>query len=120
VPGKKHDRTGTEAYFTALDAESKSTALALRALVRVTAPRLKETLKMGVPMWVGNDVVLYIAEYRHHFNLGFRYGARLKDTTGLLEGTGKGMRHVKVAKGAPFPRAKIATLIRQAVLLDGA
>lgn len=38
----------------------------------------------------------YIGAHRDHVNLGFYYGAELSDPKGLLEGTGKRLRHVKV------------------------
>lgn len=38
----------------------------------------------------------YIGVHREHANLGFYYGAQLSDPEGLLEGTGKKLRHIKV------------------------
>jgi hypothetical protein len=38
----------------------------------------------------------YIAAQREYVNLGFYYGADLPDPEGLLEGTGKKLRHIKV------------------------
>ena len=38
----------------------------------------------------------YIGAHRDHVNLGFYYGAELQDPEGLLEGTGKKLRHIKV------------------------
>lgn len=38
----------------------------------------------------------YIAAQREYVNLGFYYGADLPDPDGLLEGTGKKLRHIKV------------------------
>ena len=37
--------------------------------------------------------------FRDHVNVGFFHGAFLPDTAGLLEGTGKRMRHVKLRPG---------------------
>jgi hypothetical protein len=42
----------------------------------------------------------YIAVYAAHINLGFYHGASLDDSTGILEGTGKGLRHVKISSVA--------------------
>jgi hypothetical protein len=39
----------------------------------------------------------YIAVFKQRINLGFYYGADLEDPSGLLEGTGKLLRHVKVS-----------------------
>lgn len=38
----------------------------------------------------------YVNSFKSHINVGFFHGAQLKDPTGLLEGSGKRMRHVKV------------------------
>ena len=38
----------------------------------------------------------YIGMFKQHINLGFYYGADLPDPSGLLEGTGKLMRHIKI------------------------
>jgi hypothetical protein len=38
----------------------------------------------------------YIGAHSEHVNLGFYYGADLPDPEGLLEGTGKKLRHIKV------------------------
>jgi hypothetical protein len=38
----------------------------------------------------------YIGAHRDHVNLGFYYGAELPDPKGLLEGTGKKLRHIKI------------------------
>jgi hypothetical protein len=38
----------------------------------------------------------YIGAFKAHVNLGFYYGAHLPDPAGLLEGTGKNLRHIKV------------------------
>jgi hypothetical protein len=40
----------------------------------------------------------YIGAHGDHVNLGFYYGAELWDPEGLLEGTGKKMRHIKIRK----------------------
>ncbi len=38
----------------------------------------------------------YIGAHSDHVNLGFYYGAQLPDPEGLLEGTGKKLRHIKL------------------------
>jgi hypothetical protein len=43
------------------------------------------------------DVFLYLAPFKNHVNLGFFHGAVLEDPHGLLVGTGKQLRHVKLS-----------------------
>ena len=47
-------------------------------------------------------------------NVGFFLGARLADPAGLLEGTGRYMRHVKLRPGAQVDEQALAALIRAA------
>lgn len=46
--------------------------------------------------------VAYVDSFTSHVNVGFFYGAFLDDPAGLLQGSGKGMRHVKVTPGRPL------------------
>ena len=118
MPAKKREPQGTQAYYDALDARTKATALAIRRFLHRNAPELDEMLFMGVPNWKGNTWVCYIADYTDHVNLGFHKGEKIKDVSGLLEGTGKGLRHVKIKKGAPLPEKPLATIVRKAVEID--
>lgn len=47
-------------------------------------------------------------------NVGFYHGAALADPAGLLEGTGKRMRHVKLKPGREADRAALNSLIAAA------
>ncbi|HJU26741.1 MAG TPA: DUF1801 domain-containing protein [Rhodanobacteraceae bacterium] len=47
-------------------------------------------------------------------NVGFFYGAALADPAGLLEGTGKRMRHVKLRWSQPVNTEALRVLIRSA------
>jgi hypothetical protein len=42
------------------------------------------------------DSICYIGVLKDHVNLGFHHGASLRDPQGILEGTGKQMRHIKI------------------------
>jgi hypothetical protein len=46
--------------------------------------------------------------------VGFFHGASLPDPAGLLQGTGKFMRHVKVTPGAVIDGAALSRLIQAA------
>ncbi|MBS0296407.1 MAG: DUF1801 domain-containing protein [Proteobacteria bacterium] len=53
----------------------------------------------------------YVAAFKAHVNIGFFQGASLADPHGLLEGSGKRMRHVKLHWGRRPDEAAIAALI---------
>jgi hypothetical protein len=56
----------------------------------------------------------YVNAFKAHVNVGFFHGAALTDPAGLLEGTGKYMRHVKVKPGRAVDRSSLEALITAA------
>jgi hypothetical protein len=53
---------------------------------------------MGHPTaCVGDAAFAYINVFKAHVNVGFFRGTELADPKGLLDGTGKFMRHVKLS-----------------------
>jgi hypothetical protein len=56
----------------------------------------------------------YVNIFRAHANVGFFHGAELEDPRGLLAGTGKRMRHVRVKPGIDLDSGALAALIRTA------
>ena len=57
----------------------------------------------------------YIAVQSSHVNLGFYHGASLADPEGLLEGTGKELRHIKIHGVSFASSGAVAALLRQAI-----
>ncbi len=91
---------------------------ALRTMILEAAPELHETVKWGAPAYTLRGNVVYIAPYAVHVNLGFYRGAEISDSTGFLEGTGKGLRHVKVRSVKEAHSGELKALVRKAVALD--
>lgn len=60
------------------------------------------------------DNICLVVVYRDHVNLLFPRGVDLTDAKGLLEGSGKAMRHVKMHSPADTTRPGVGALIRQA------
>ena len=96
-----------------------SVAAALRKTIREEAPTLREAVKWNNPFWVGRRDVLCLQCYPDHVNLGVLRGAELAAEFPELEGTGKGMRHVKIATVACAGSGPLRRLVRAAVALDG-
>ena len=88
---------------------------------------VRELLHDGRPTaCVGEAAFAYVDAFSAHVNVGFFFGAELDDPTGLLEGAGKRMRHVKLRWGEPVNTEALNTLIaaayrdmRQRVKADG-
>src|SRR5258706_7761001 len=57
----------------------------------------------------------YIGVQGSHVNLGFYHGASLADPEGLLEGTGKELRHVKLRDVAAAKSGGVTALLREAI-----
>lgn len=106
-----------DAYIAALDASIRPVAEAVRDLVRSAAPETRETLKWGYPCYVGNGDICSIMPAKGYVRLQFFQGIALSDPDRLLEGTGKGMRHVKVTGAESLPRDAIRTMVREATAL---
>ena len=73
---------------------------------------VRELMHDGCPTVCVEDAgFAYVGVYKDHVNVGFFQGAALPDPAGLLEGTGKYMRHVKIRPGRPVDEASLAALI---------
>jgi hypothetical protein len=63
---------------------------------------------------VGDAAFAYVDAFTAHVNVGFFQGAELDDPAGLLEGTGKFMRHVKLRPGYNLDAGSLRALINAA------
>ena len=57
----------------------------------------------------------HVAVYAKHVNLGFNRGVELADPQGLLQGTGKLIRHVRVTPDVDLRQGAVPALINAAV-----
>jgi hypothetical protein len=74
-----------------------------------------ELLHDGHPTACVDDAAFaYANAFKAHVNVGFFRGAELADPDGLLEGTGKFMRHVKLRPGQQVDDAALRKLIHAA------
>ena len=94
----------------------------LRTIIRAVDMGTVETVRLGVnaaTYGVGpkkmTDGYAYIMPKRGYINLGFYQGAVLADPERLLEGTGKGLRHVKIRSLAEANRPPIRALVAAAL-----
>jgi hypothetical protein len=76
---------------------------------------VRELMHDGCPVACVEDAPFgYVNAFKAHVNVGFFHGATLSDPAGLLEGTGKHMRHVKLRWGEPVNAAALTELIAAA------
>ena len=73
---------------------------------------VRELLHDGHPTACVDDAAFaYVNAFTAHVNVGFFHGAELADPDGLLEGTGKFMRHVKLRTGDEINAGALLKLI---------
>jgi hypothetical protein len=89
-------------------------AIALRwfEVMRTCGDDVRELLHDGHPTaCIGDAAFAYVNAFRAHVNVGFFRGAEIADPAGLLEGTGKFMRHVKLAPERNVDTQALVSLI---------
>lgn len=80
--------------------------------MRACGTDVTELLHDGHPTACIEGIALgYVNAFRSHVNVGFFLGASLADPAGLLQGSGKFMRHVKVQPGSPLDEQALRDLI---------
>jgi hypothetical protein len=85
------------------------------ARMRQCGADVRELMHDGCPVACVEDVPFgYVNAFKKHVNVGFFNGAALEDPAGLLEGTGKRMRHVKLMPGREPDFAALGDLIEAA------
>jgi len=76
---------------------------------------VRELLHDGHPTACVRDAAFaYVNAFKAHVNVGFFRGAEIADPDGLLEGTGKFMRHVKLGPERDVDAGALAKLIETA------
>jgi hypothetical protein len=102
---------GVDAWFAMPDHELRRMAQPWFERMRGCGADVRELLHDGHPTACAGDAAFgYVDAFSAHANVGFFYGAALEDPAGLLEGTGKRMRHVKLRWGEPANVAALSEL----------
>jgi hypothetical protein len=110
-------------FLKPYDREIRDLALNLRALVLEEMAPCYENIYdaySAVAMGYGTsdrmmDGIFHIAVYSNHVNLGFNWGATLKDPDGILEGSGKQIRHISIRTPADLARPEIRKYVSRAI-----
>jgi hypothetical protein len=87
------------------------------AQMRQCGDDVRELMHDGCPVACVNDAAFaYVNTFKTHVNVGFFHGASLSDPAGLLEGSGRRMRHVKMHPDVRLNEPAISRLIDAAYL----
>jgi hypothetical protein len=120
---KTIDTHGTfEQAIEGSNSEVQAIARSLREIIIEIYPEVVEVpwphqknVGYGVGPKKMSEHFCYLAPQRDRVNLGFFHGADLTDPAGLLEGTGKKLRHVKVKDIEQAEQASNRVLIQLSI-----
>ncbi len=108
-----------QAATRATDPKLQEIIRGLRELIQEVVPEVTETVNpWGIPTFELNGPMCYFMVATKHITFGFPRGTSLTDPRGLLEGTGKNMRHVKLRKLEDLQREGLRELVEEAARLN--
>jgi hypothetical protein len=115
LPSAARRDPSVDAWFAKPDDELRQLVLPWFEEMRSCGGDVRELLHDGHPTACVEDAAFgYVNAFRAHANVGFFFGAELDDPAGLLEGTGKRMRHVKLRRAEEVNTAALTELITAA------
>jgi hypothetical protein len=112
-------------FLSAYDPSITDLTLATRALVLSEAPEAAELIYdaynavasgysfTGRP----SDAFIHIAAYAGWVNLGFNHGSLLPDPQKLLQGSGKWVRHIRIADVRDLKKPAVRQFVKAAIAL---
>lgn len=115
VNGAVERDPAVEAWLDTRPPELTTLARTWFAVMRRCGDEVRELLHDGCPVACLGDVPFgYVNAFRRHVNVGFFQGATLPDPAGLLQGTGRFMRHVTLRPGHTADASALTRLIEAA------
>ncbi len=101
-----------EAWFGQRPGELGATARTRFEAMRGCGDEVREVLHDSCPVACCGKVPFgYVNVFTAHVNVGFFRGAALRDLAGLLQGSGRRMRHVKLKPGSMVDAGALHGLI---------
>ena len=115
LPGGVKRDPAVDAWMKERTGELGSIAQEWFHVMRKSGADVRELMHDGCPVACVEDAPFgYVNAFKAHVNVGFFHGAALPDPAGLLEGSGKYMRHVKLKPGVGRDSAVLCRLIDDA------
>lgn len=109
-----------EKFFAALPEAKRELALKVRDIVLKADKSITEDIKWGNLTFISNGNIGFIYTYKSvpYINLGYMRAVEFTDPKGLLEGTGKGMRHIKIGSDKDIDKKQITAWTKEAAQLN--
>jgi hypothetical protein len=102
-----------ETWFDLLSTPHRDVARALHSAVTAAHANFTPTIKWGNLVYMhGGGHLLAIMPHKSHVNLQVFNGAVLADRFPQLEGTGKGLRHLKFRNGQEIDAELISSIVQ--------
>ncbi len=105
-------------YIESLPPWQAEIANKLRAIILEAVPEAKEVIKWAQPVYEKGGMFAYFKAFKNTVNFGLRWGTDLNDPSGLLEGEGEKMRHIKLSSLDQIQEELFKDLARQSAHLN--
>ena len=112
-----------EQFFLQLPEEKRQLAMLIREIILSVNSEMGEAIKWnGLMFFIKKKHIAFIYTYKNldYINLAFIKAVALSDPKNLFEGTGKGMRHIKVRTSKDIPVMQIKRWVKEAIRLETA
>lgn len=90
----------------------------VRSLMRTHAPKAKEVISYGIPMYVVRKPIAWITPSKTGISMGFREGASFEDKYGLLKAESRHAKRMKMKTLKDVNKTALRSYIKQAVATD--
>lgn len=108
-------------FLDSLPEEKRKLAEIIRRTVLQADKKIEEAIKWGNLTFVKNGKnIAFVYTYNNapYINFGFLKATSLKDPKGLFQGTGKGMRHVKIYSEKDIEKKQFTAWVKEAAQLE--
>jgi hypothetical protein len=115
----EHDKVA-EDFLSSLPEEKRKLTKMVREIVLQADEKIEEAIMWGNLTFVKdgkNLAFIYTYDKASYINFGFLKATSLKDPKGLFQGTGKGMRHVKIYSEKDIDNKQFSVWVKEAVQL---
>jgi hypothetical protein len=102
-----------DTYIESAPEAQKEVLNILRNLIFDAVPNVVEDFKWNQPVYALEKNFAYLKSNKQHVNLGFFSFDKTEDPKGLLEGTGKSMRHIKISSKSDIDSDLLLKMIKQ-------
>jgi hypothetical protein len=110
-----------EQFLMKLPDNKRNIALTVRDIILEASTKMTEAIKWNQLTFVSdkkNIAFIYTYPKVDYMNLGFLAATSLNDPKKLFEGTGKGMRHIKIYSTKDIPAKQIQKWVKEAITIN--